>query len=87
MRVVPVFIINSAGEWLFDSVCSEWMNAIRSTCCARFGNNELTHEPLRPCCAQSNGDFISGPTAPGKKPVFGSKSGSGWPSRFCNSGL
>ena len=87
MRVTPVFIMKSAGEWLFESVKHEWMNAILSACWHRFGNRLLPHVPLCPCCAQSNGDFISGPTASWKNPVFGSKPGSGWPSRFCSSGL
>ena len=34
MRVMPVLILNSAGEWLFESVQHEWRNAILSTCLA-----------------------------------------------------
>ena len=39
MRVMPVLILNRAGEWLFDSVQQEWMNAILSTCLAMFGKD------------------------------------------------
>jgi hypothetical protein len=87
MRVEPVLIMNSAGLWLFDSVWQEWMNAILSTCRAMCGKRSLTHVPLCPCCAQSNGDFISGPTASVKKPVLLSKPSSFFPSLFASSGL
>ena len=36
--------------------------------------------PLRPYCRNSNGDFNSGPTAPSKNPVVGSKFSSFLPS-------
>ena len=87
MRVVPVFIMKSAGEWLFDPVQQLWMKHILSTCIAVFGNRSLHHVPLAPCCLNSNGDFIKPPTEPGKKPVFGSKPSSVCPSRFASSGL
>ena len=37
--------MNSAGLWLFDSVQSEWMKAILSTCCDRCGKRLDTHLP------------------------------------------
>ena len=69
MRVTPVLMAKSAGLWLLDWVCSEWMNAILSTCFARFGKISETQEPLWPCWVKANGDFISGPTSLAKKPV------------------
>ena len=73
MRAMPVLILNSAGEWLFESVQHEWRKAILSTCRAMCGNSSDTHAPHWPCCANLNGDFISGPTWSVKKPVFLSK--------------
>ena len=43
--------------------------------------------PLWPWRAQSNGDFINGPTDPVKNPVFLSKPGSSFPSLLVSSGL
>ncbi len=45
MRGNPVFIMKSAGEWLFDSVKTEWTNAILSTCRPRFGKISETILP------------------------------------------
>src|SRR3954453_20273628 len=87
MRDMPVLIWNSAGEWLFVSVKHEWMNAMSSTCFARFGKISETQAPDCPCLANLNGDFMIGPTWAVKKPVFLSNPGSSWPSRFSNSGL
>ena len=42
---MPVLILNRAGEWLFDSVQHEWMNAILSTCLAMCGKISETHVP------------------------------------------
>src|SRR5258707_258179 len=61
MRVIPVLILNSAGEWLFESVQHEYTKPILSTCLAILGNNSDTQAPLWPCWANLNGDFISGP--------------------------
>ena len=49
------------------------MNAISSTCSAMLGKISETQAPDWPCCANLNGDFISGPTWSVKKPVFLSK--------------
>ncbi len=49
MRVTPVFIMKRAGEWLLESVCIEWMNAIRSMCLDRCGKRLDAHPPLWPC--------------------------------------
>src|SRR5262245_11073531 len=64
MRLMPVFILKRAGEWLFESPHSEWMKAILSTCFAMCGNNSLTIFPHSPCFAHLNGDFMIGPTCP-----------------------
>ena len=45
MRGIPVFIMNRAGEWLFDSVKTECRNAILSTCRPRFGKISETILP------------------------------------------
>src|SRR4051794_34619240 len=62
IRGRPVFIMNSAGEWLFDSVYAEWMNAILSTCSPRWGNSSETLLPHSPRGANRNGDFMRPPT-------------------------
>ena len=59
MRGNPVLIMNSAGEWLFDSVKTEWMNAILSTCRPRCGKISETILPHSPRGVNRNGDFIS----------------------------
>ncbi len=87
MRVEPVLIMNSAGLWLLDSVWHEWMKAILSTCRAMCGNRSLTHVPLRPCWAHSNGDFIRGPTESAKKPVWRSNPANSLPWLRMSSGL
>ena len=87
MRVTPVFIMNSAGLWLFEFVWHEWMNASLSTCPERCGKRSEVQVPLSPLCCHANGDFISGPTEPGKKPVLLSKPASSVPSRLASSGL
>ena len=71
----PVFIMKSAGEWLFDSVKAEWMNAILSTCLPRCGKISETILPHSPRGVNRNGDFIRPPTASLKKPVVFLKSG------------
>src|SRR5436853_6900284 len=55
IRVMPVLILNSAGEWLLESVQHEWMNAIRSTCFAMFGKMSAAQAPLWPWRANLNG--------------------------------
>ncbi len=69
IRGIPVFIMNSAGEWLFDSVKTECRNAILSTCRPRFGKISETILPDPPRGVNRNGDFISAPTWFLKKPV------------------
>ena len=61
--------MNSAGEWLFDSVKTECRNAILSTCRPRFGKISETILPEPPRGVNRNGDFISAPTWSLKKPV------------------
>src|SRR5262249_41190574 len=87
IRGSPVFIMKRAGLWLFDSLHSEWTNAIGSTCLDRLGKSDDPHLPHCPYCFHSNGDFISGPTSLMKKPEFLSNPGSGLPSCFASSGL
>src|SRR5579859_7563413 len=87
IRVEPVLILNSAGEWLFESVWHERRKAILSTCLAISGKISETQAPHWPCCSNLNGDFITGPTCSVKKPVSLSKPSSSFPSRFSSSGL
>ena len=62
IRAMPVFIMKRAGEWLFDSVKTEWRNAILSTCRPRFGKISETILPHSPRGLNRNGDFINAPT-------------------------
>jgi hypothetical protein len=87
MRGRPVLIWNRAGAWLFVSVQHEWTKAILSTWRARLGKISGTQVPDLPCWAHLKGDFMSGPTSAGKKPVLLSKPSSVWPSRFIRPGL
>ena len=87
MRVSPLFIMKSAGLWLFDSVQPEWMKAILSTWRPRFGKISDTILPHCPWGVNLKGDFISPPTSFAKKPVNLLKPGSSWPLRFSSSGL
>ncbi len=87
MRLKPVLISNSAGEWLLVLLKQEWMNAMRSTCSPIFGKISETHAPDCPRCSNLKGDRINGPTCSVKKPVFLSKPSSSWPSRLASSGL
>src|SRR5580692_4253568 len=59
---MPVLIMNSAGEWLFDVVQHEWMKAILSTWRATFGKISEPHLPQSPYCRKRKGDLITGPT-------------------------
>src|SRR3954470_15136213 len=48
IRDMPVLIMNNAGEWLFEVVQHEWMNAILSTWPPSFGKISETHLPHCP---------------------------------------
>ena len=53
--------MNRAGEWLFDSVKTEWINAILSTCRPSSGKISETILPDSPRGVNRNGDFIKRP--------------------------
>ena len=87
MRACPLFIMNSAGEWLLVSVYPEWIKAILSTCSPRWGKISDTILPLSPRGENSNGDFINAPTSFEKKPVKRSNPSRSCPWRLVSSGL
>ena len=72
-RGMPVFMWRSAGEWLLDSAWHPYMKAMSSTRWERCGKSSDIHVPDSPCCVNLKGDFMSGPTSAGKKPVSLSK--------------
>ena len=86
MRICPLLIVNSAGEWLFESEWPEWMNAIRSTCSPKCGKISETILPLSPRGENANGDCINAPTSFEKKPVNLSKPSSSLPWYLASAG-
>ena len=55
---MPEFIWSIADPWIGESAVIEWMKAMSSTFCARFGKRSDTHLPDCPYCL----NFHFGPT-------------------------